>query len=167
MKEPEPTDPAEPVTGEAVPPPRIVAYSPETTAAYATVIETGLRGSADDMLVALRHLATMVHCDFTGELRAPHTHPSRPQRTAVRERGYRYATISELRAGGLCLDSVGHILEIGHEMTCMCCGALGVVTKLETSPDRGWNFDGSQWVRTPKWIVKLREENLRRAKPHV
>jgi hypothetical protein len=51
-----------------------VVYSPETTAAYATVIETGLRGTADDMLVALRHLATMVHCDFTGELRAPHTH---------------------------------------------------------------------------------------------
>jgi hypothetical protein len=51
-----------------------VAYSPETTAAYAVIIETGLRGTADDMLVALRHLAMMVHCDFAGELRAPHTH---------------------------------------------------------------------------------------------
>ena len=74
MKQPDTATPAKPVTAEASPPHRTVAYSPETTAAYATVIETGLRGSADDMLVALRHLATMVHCDFTGELRAPHTH---------------------------------------------------------------------------------------------
>lgn len=74
MKQSNDPDTTEPVTAEANPPPRTVVYSPETTAAYATVIEMGLRGTADDMLVALRHLATMVHCDFTGELRAPHTH---------------------------------------------------------------------------------------------
>ena len=73
MKQPDTATPAKPVAS-AGPPTRTVVYSPETTAAYATVIETGLRGTADDMLVALRHLATMVHCDFTGELRAPHTH---------------------------------------------------------------------------------------------
>jgi len=76
---------------------------------------------------------------------------------------YRHATIPELQAGGLCLDSVGHILEVGHEMTCMCCGAVGVVAELETVPEKGWNFEGSRWARTPKWIIRLREENLRLA----
>lgn len=75
MKQPETTVPA------ALP--RTVVYSPETIAAYATVIETGLRGSADDMLVALRNLATMVHCDFTGELRAVKQHD-----TANREKPF-------------------------------------------------------------------------------
>jgi hypothetical protein len=76
------------------------------------------------------------------------------------ETDYRFATIPELKAGGLCLDSVGHILEIGHEMTCMCCGHVATVTKLTTDPNEGWNFDGSQWVRTPHWLIKVRNENL-------
>lgn len=78
VKQLDAADQAKPVTEEASPLPRTVVYSPETTAAYAKVIETGLRGTADDMLVALRNLATMVHCDFTGELRAPHTHTGSP-----------------------------------------------------------------------------------------
>lgn len=59
-------------------------YSPETIAAYEKVIETGFNESAryyiptDAMLVALRNLATMVHCDLTGELREPHAHTTPP-----------------------------------------------------------------------------------------
>lgn len=78
---------------------------------------------------------------------------------------YRFATIPELQAGGLCLDSVGHVLEVGHELTCMCCGATGIVEELTTEPESGWNFDGSQWVRTPQWLVKLREEAKRACPP--
>jgi hypothetical protein len=53
---------------------RIVVYSPETTAAYGNVIDAGMVGNEEDVVTALRHLMMMVHCDFTGELRLPHTH---------------------------------------------------------------------------------------------
>ena len=74
MKQSKPADQAEPVTEDVSAPPRTVVYSPETTRAYGAVIDAGMTGGADDVLVALRHLAMMVHCDFTGELRLPHTH---------------------------------------------------------------------------------------------
>jgi hypothetical protein len=32
-------------------------------------------GDGADVLIALRHLMMMVHCDFTGELRQPHYYP--------------------------------------------------------------------------------------------
>jgi hypothetical protein len=70
VKHPEPTAPE-----ELSPPPRTVVYSPETTAAYGAVIDAGMTGNADDVLIALRHLMMMVHCDFTGELRQPHYYP--------------------------------------------------------------------------------------------
>jgi hypothetical protein len=73
LKHQETTTPTEPVSAQASPP-RTVVYSPETTAAYGALIESGLRGNVVQVFEALRHLATMVHCDFTGELRLPHTH---------------------------------------------------------------------------------------------
>lgn len=65
---------AEPARSAAPASLRTVVYSPETTVAYAAVIDAGMTRGPDDMLVALRHLMMMVHCDFTGELRLPHTH---------------------------------------------------------------------------------------------
>lgn len=64
--------------------PRTVVYSPETTRAYGAVIDASMTGGADAVLAALRHLAMMVHCDFTGELRLPHTHAS-PQSAGTEE----------------------------------------------------------------------------------
>ena len=66
--------------GDSVP--RRVVYSPETTAAYGAVIDAAAENMTKDNLSEidrrLRHLAMMVHCDFTGELRAPHTHTATP-----------------------------------------------------------------------------------------
>lgn len=74
MKQSSDPDIVKPVTRTAGAPPRPVVYSPETTAAYGAVIDAGMTGDVDQVLVALRHLMMMVHCDFTGELREAHTH---------------------------------------------------------------------------------------------
>ena len=47
-------------------------YSQETKEAHGAVIEAGLTGGPAEMDRALRHLAMMVHCDRTGELRMAH-----------------------------------------------------------------------------------------------
>jgi hypothetical protein len=53
---------------------RTVTYSPETIEAYGAVILAGfIEDNQDNFIIALRQLATMVHCDMTGELRQPHT----------------------------------------------------------------------------------------------
>lgn len=51
-------------------PPR---YSQETKDAHGAVILAGITGTPEAFALALRQLATMVHCDLTGELREPHT----------------------------------------------------------------------------------------------
>jgi hypothetical protein len=48
-------------------------YSQATKAAHGAVILAGMRGTPEEFVLALRQLATMVHCDLTGELREPHT----------------------------------------------------------------------------------------------
>lgn len=48
-------------------------YSQATKDAHGAVIEAGLRDDLKAFVLALRQLATMVHCDITGELREPHT----------------------------------------------------------------------------------------------
>lgn len=49
-------------------------YSQHTKDAHGAVIDTAFRGGTqEEFVLALRQLATMVHCDLTGELREPHT----------------------------------------------------------------------------------------------
>lgn len=48
-------------------------YSQQTKDAHGAVILAGMSGTKQEFVLALRQLATMVHCDLTGELREPHT----------------------------------------------------------------------------------------------
>ena len=48
-------------------------YSQHTKDAHGTVVLAGMSGTPEEFVIALRQLATMVHCDLTGELRGPHT----------------------------------------------------------------------------------------------
>ena len=48
-------------------------YSQHTLDAYGAVLLGALSGTPEEYALALRQLATMVHCDLTGELREPHT----------------------------------------------------------------------------------------------
>lgn len=81
------------------------------------------------------------------------------------ESRYPFATQKQLTEGAVPVDSVGHLLHDGDAMTCMCCGTDGVVSAEDiargNSADEGWNFDGSQWVRTPEWLTRLRERALK------
>ena len=64
-----------------------------------------------------------------------------------------HATVEEREAGAR-LDAVGHIITSGDHMTCMCCGAE---TRVDAEGSTGpFDFDGSQWVRTPRWVRNLR-----------
>jgi hypothetical protein len=54
-------------------PARPARYSQETKEAHGQVILACLRGTPEQRDQALSHLAKMVHCDLTGELRGPHT----------------------------------------------------------------------------------------------
>jgi hypothetical protein len=48
-------------------------YSQHTKDAHGAVLLAAFGSDDDKYLLALRQLATMVHCDLTGELREPHT----------------------------------------------------------------------------------------------
>ena len=69
---------------------------------------------------------------------------------------YPFATAEERKAGAP-VDSVGHLLHLGDAMTCMCCGTDAFVREEHLRPtDEGFDYEGSQWVRTPAWVEKLR-----------
>ena len=51
----------------------IPSYSQATKDAHGAVILAGMQSDEALFVFALRQLATMVHCDLTGELREPHT----------------------------------------------------------------------------------------------
>lgn len=91
-----------------------------------------------------------------------HQHAAAPTVASLfPETEFKYATAEQRSDPSYAKDSVGHILDWGDEMTCMCCGSVGHVHPLTPEQirwDEGWDLDGSQWVRTPKWVRKLREE---------
>lgn len=78
---------------------------------------------------------------------------------------YPFATKEE-RAAGARVDSVGHTLHLGDAMTCMCCGADYVVGEEHLrADDESFDYDGSQWVRTPEWVERLRHGPKRPERP--
>lgn len=105
-------------------------YSPETIAAYGAVIDAGFVAGGD-IDAALRHLATMVHCDIAGELRQPHTHVS-PNESELAWRDKRIAELEQVAVlADRLTECIAEFSYVTADGKCLCVACAERVQHLD------------------------------------